>query len=237
MNTKNNRKPYTRENFIVISGTNKIDPNPDGATFHSVKTVFVHPKYLTAKDNRFHDVGLLELNNEIKLGRRAQLVQLARPTDRPATGADCTVTGYGTNPDHPKDAHSLYQVHLKVIAAEQCAEELADGTVEEVEQHNICAKAEGKNQCKGDSGGMDAQIRKTTFFIRKSFVGPLHDVSTNRQVGIVSYGARDCTADYPSIDCRVTDNLDYIEEIIKQTSGGESDIPPNGSSCTNPAHF
>lgn len=50
------------------------------------------------------------------------------------------------------------------------------------------------------------------------FVGPLHDASTNRQVGIVSYGGEDCTADFPSIDCRVTDNLDYIEKIIRQTN-------------------
>lgn len=49
-------------------------------------------------------------------------------------------------------------------------------------------------------------------------VGPLHDVSTNRQIGIVSHGAADCTSDSPSILTRVTDNYDYIDSIIGLTT-------------------
>lgn len=100
-------------------------------------------------------MGLLELNDHIKLDSRSQLVQLAHRSDRPAIGADCTITGYGINPDHPHDQHSLYQVHLNIITAKQCADELAQGTYDEVEKHNICAKAPNKNQCRGDSGGED----------------------------------------------------------------------------------
>ncbi|XP_037030355.1 trypsin-like [Bradysia coprophila] len=194
------REPYSAERFYVNVGTNRNDLK--GGTVHRVKTVFVHPKFRNGDENyRFHDIGLLQLKDDITLNDKSQLVKLARRGDKPKIGADCTITGYGKNPDHPGNKF-LYQVHLNVITAEQCVDELASGTVEEVEKHNICVKAEGKNQCRGDSGG------------------PVHDVSTNRQVGIVSYGAEDCTSDSPSVDTRVTDNLDYIEKVIRHTRGG-----------------
>ncbi len=71
-------------------------------------------------------------------------------------GADCIISGYGTNPDHPNNKD-------------------------------------------------------------------LYDASTNRQVGIVSYGDGDCTSATPCIDCKVTDNLDYIEKIITLTTMRQSD--------------
>lgn len=126
-------------------GTNYKDLT--GGTIHSVKTVFVHPKYKGGGDNHyFHDVGLLELTDYIVLNERSQLVNLAHKDDNPENGTDGTVTGYGDNPDHPNDRR-LYQVHLSVITGEQCVNELAGGTAEEVDEHQICAEAEGKNFC------------------------------------------------------------------------------------------
>lgn len=144
-------KPYSPESYFVNVGTNNNDLT--GGTLHYVKTVFVHPKYKGGGDNHFfHDVGLLELTNDIELNDRSQLVKLAHCSDRPFSGDDLTISGYGKNPDHPNDKR-LYQVHLKVITAQKCVDELAGGTVEEVDKHQICAAAKGKNQCKGDSGG------------------------------------------------------------------------------------
>lgn len=46
----------------------------------------------------------------------------------------------------------------------------------------------------------------------------MHDVSTNRQVGIVSIGPEeDCSSAKAGANTRVTDNLDFIEEIIRKT--------------------
>lgn len=146
------RIPYNARQFYVNVGTNR--KGPTGGTEHSVKTVFVHPKFRNGNATyRFHDVGLLELNDDIELNDRVQLVKLARPNDRPKVGADCFITGYGKNPDVPHSQY-LYQVHLNVITAEQCVDEVADGTIEEVNEHNICVRAPGKNQCRGDSGGI-----------------------------------------------------------------------------------
>lgn len=75
----------------------------------------------------------------------------------------------------------------------------------------------------------------------KNLLGPLHDVSTKRQVGIVSHGARDCASDSPSILTRVTDNLDYIEKIIRKTTRPNINPPatpstyrPNNHQPVNP---
>lgn len=164
-----NRQPYNAERFYVNVGTNRNDLT--GGTVHSVKNVFVHPKFKNGGQNYvFHDVGLLELTNDITLNDRAQLVELARPSDRPKIGAGCIITGYGKNPDHPHNKQ-LYQVHLNVITAEQCVKELATGTVEEVNKHNICAKGDDKNQCEGDSGGINGYdfLRPIIYFIKKKF--------------------------------------------------------------------
>ncbi len=151
------RQPYNASQFYVNVGTNRNDLT--GGTVHSVKTVFAHPKFKNGGASyRFHDVGLLELNKDIELNDRAQLVNLARYDDKPQIGDDCTITGYGKNPDVPHNKY-LYQVHLNVISSKECANEVADGTVKEVAKHNICVKAPGKNQCQGDSGGKSLEIK------------------------------------------------------------------------------
>lgn len=184
-------------------GVNTIEFMGEGS--HTVKNVYLHPKYMGGHDHHFfNDVALLELNDHIEINQRStKLVNLAQKNDRPKNGSDAIVSGWGTNPDHPNE-NRLYQVHLNIISAQTCHDELAGGTVEEIEKHQICAEAPGKNHCEGDSGG------------------PLLDVKTKRQIGIVSYGAQPCTLAKPSIYTRVTDNLDFINKIIRKTGGGNS---------------
>lgn len=192
-----------------------------GGTRHSVKTVFIHPKYRGGgKHNFFHDVGLLELKKNIDLGDRAQLVSIAEPDDRPKDGGDVTITGYGRNPDNPVNK-LLYQVQMNVITAERCVNEIAGGDVDKVDQHQICVEGDNKNQCPGDSGGRQMNSNLCLFCLPKNVPGPLHDLCTGRQVGIASYGGLNCTNPRPSVLARVTDNLDYINRIIKKTTRKE----------------
>lgn len=148
---KEQNRIYSASQISVLVGSNTKVTNT-GGTKHAVKRVFVHPKYRSGV-NFFHDVGLLELKTAVTLSNRVRLVNLAGRTERPATGADVFVSGYGTNPENPT-TKNLYQVHLNVIAAAQCSRELKSGTASENEQHFICAKAPNKNHCKGDSGGL-----------------------------------------------------------------------------------
>lgn len=51
--------------------------------------------------------------------------------------------------------------------------------------------------------------------------GPLHDLCTGRQIGIASYGSSNCTNPTPSVLARVSDNLQFINEIISKTTPSE----------------
>lgn len=93
----------------------------------------------------------------------------------------------------------MYQVQLTVITAESCHSQLNGDSVENIEQHEVCAEAYGKNTCQGDSGG------------------PIVDTVTGRQVATVSYGVSDCTRREPSVFTSVKDNLSFIKQVMKQT--------------------
>ncbi|KAJ6645600.1 Trypsin 3A1 [Pseudolycoriella hygida] len=190
---------YPAGNYYITVGANTNELS-DGV-LHYVKKVNVHPEYKGGHEHHFfHDVAVLELTEEIELNDKAQLTELAESGDKAPVGTPVVVKGWGVNPDHNNDNH-LYAVELDVISAKECIEKVAGGKVEDVEKHQICAFAPGKSHCEGDSGG------------------PLIDTKINRQVGIVSYGAVDCTLGKPDIYTRVTDVLDFINGIIEEASG------------------
>lgn len=170
-----------------------------GGRTHSVIKVFTHPKFIGGSNNYHHDVGLLQLSDNIYLDNSAYYTNLAHANDVIYPGTDGIVSGWGKNPDHPNDSDRLYQVHLTVISSTQCAREFGGDTSQEFGRHEVCAQAAGKNTCQGDSGG------------------PYMDTRTGRQIGIVSYGTKDCTLPYPSIFTQVQDNLDFINRVIMQT--------------------
>lgn len=92
----------------------------------------------------------------------------------------------------------MYQVHLQVVNPIQCA--LFFGVhPEKIDQHDICVNGGGRSACRGDSGG------------------PLVDTRTGRQIGIVSYGKPDCSVGFPSIYCKVQDNLEFINFVKNET--------------------
>ncbi|XP_037038696.1 trypsin 3A1-like [Bradysia coprophila] len=176
--------------FIYVGSSMK-----QGGDVHTVKNVHLHPKYQGPESHYFHDMALLELNEAISLDQNKAIVPIAQASDKTNPGEDVFVSGWGFNPDHPSD-NRLYQVHLTVKSAKACKDKVGGGTVKEIEEHNICAGGKNKAHCQGDSGG------------------PLIDSLTKRQVGIVSWGTRNCTNSLPRYYTKVTDNLDFIESVI-----------------------
>lgn len=168
---------------------------PQSSQFIFVKNVYPHPKYNGGANHFHHDVGILELNGEIPRTVNSQPVTLIHSQEDVPVGRDGYVSGWGTNPDNPNDSR-LYQVHLTVISAQSCHDQIGGDTVEERAQHEICGQADGKNFCEGDSGG------------------PFIDSVTGRQIGVVSYGVTDCTKPYPSIFASVKDNLKFIRNTM-----------------------
>lgn len=179
--------------------------NSGGRTYKATR-VFEHPQY--AANGRHHDVGIIQLSDQIQFDRNTQLTQLAKANDVIYIGADTVVNGWGRNPDHPDDKENLYQVHLRVVGPAVCARTFGV-PVAEVEKHNICVNGIRKSACQGDSGGA------------------LVDTRTGRQIGIVSYGAKDCSQGFPNVFSKVQDNLDFIDSVKGQTGNkdqsGEAD--------------
>lgn len=132
--------------FVYIGST--ITP---GGEMVTVKKIHVHPKYKGQKTHYYHDIAILELEDDITLDHTKAIGPIAKPTDKTKPGDDVFVSGWGTNPDHPGDSR-LYQVHLKVMSAQTCKDKVGGGEVSEIEEHNICAGAKKKAHCEGDSG-------------------------------------------------------------------------------------
>jgi hypothetical protein len=122
---------------------------PQGGNLNFVKTVYTHPKFNGGTNHFHHDVGLLELRNELVISAYQRMVTLVHSNDVTPVGRDGYTSGWGENPDHPNDS-SLYQVHLTVISAQSCHDQIGGDTVEEREQHEICGQAKGRNFCEGD---------------------------------------------------------------------------------------
>lgn len=176
-----------------------------------VEKVYANPKFDGKADNYHHDIGLLQLREDIEFNSKAQPVNLPDENYAPADGSDVILSGSGTNPDNHHDSKErLYQVELQVITAQECYKYHHTGhSVKELEDHEICAKGQGRKSGKGGDSG-----------------GPLIEKSTDKIVGLVSYGKPNA----PTVFCKITDNLDYINSIISVKSqplksGGEPVAP------------
>lgn len=136
---------YAADRCLVFAGATESH----AGEIHYVKKVHVHPKYKGGGDNHlFHDISMIELKDHLTLDSTKQTLTIAGKDDVVKTGDDVFVSGWGTNPEHPDDDR-LYQVHLKVISAQKCHDELTGGNVEEVEKHQICAYDKNKAHCHG----------------------------------------------------------------------------------------
>lgn len=68
-----------------------------GGRTHSVSRVFVHPNFVGASDNFHHDVGLLQLTDNIVMDNSASYTTLAHANDPIYAGDDGVVSGWGKN--------------------------------------------------------------------------------------------------------------------------------------------
>jgi Trypsin len=79
--------------FIRAGSTYK----KSGGTTYNVSNVYVHPKFSAGANRRHHDVGLLELTDNIKLSDSSKLVKLVHKGTDVKVGTDGIVSGWGKN--------------------------------------------------------------------------------------------------------------------------------------------
>lgn len=194
---------HPAKGFSVVVGATKRHEKGKGQKL-SVTGVYPHPDFKGEKDGYHHDVGILKLASKIVMGQNTELISLPQPHDTTPIGRKIITNGWGRNPQHPKDK-GLYRAEMKVSRYRECAKR-HNQTVEAMKQHEICAKAIQGKTCPGDSGG------------------PAIDTVTNNTIGLTSFGKGGCDVDHVVVFCKVTDNLDFINKIMDETSDkGSSD--------------
>lgn len=123
----------------------------------------------------------------------------------PANGGVVKTIGFGRVSENGAQSSVLREVSLNVVVQASCQQALSNDVVDAATM--ICAYADGRDSCKGDSGG------------------PLLS-SDGRVVGIVSWGIGCAQQNSPGVYARVSAALTFINAGICQLSS----IPP--ASCT-----
>lgn len=191
---------HNAEGFTVIVGATKKHDRKQGQHF-KVINVYPHPKFRGHKGHLYHDVGILRLDGTIMLGKKysTQIVQLPSQNEETPEGREIWVQGWGTNPQNRGDKR-LYQSTMTVASGEKCYRSY-DETLEEYNQHEVCAVPLDGKTCPGDSGT------------------PAIDAETHKVVGLDSFSTGGgCDTLHPITFVRIIDNLDFINEIMDNNS-------------------
>jgi len=184
---------------VVVGDHDMQDKNEGHESYHPVKTITIHPKYVGHKDWLEWDFAMLELAEEVNFVGVASPICLPSPLDTDfCSETEFTATGWGDD-GLEKKRWPLEEVSLtwfdnckNVRPCEGCGFD---------EESTICVKGkEGQGTCSGDSGGPLAW----------------YDAEMDRMklIGVTSYGPEKCGATKPVAFAKVTAALDWIEEIM-----------------------
>ncbi|XP_067003858.2 brachyurin [Anabrus simplex] len=183
-------EPYTT--FLVVLGASTVWFNESGVVQQATRSKVVHPDYNSQLYT--NDIALLRLLSIVSSNTYINAVRLpsASQAENSFEGSVVRISGWGSTEGGGSTSDYLNFADVTVISNEDCA--MWFGRF--VTSTNICTVGEdGKNPCSGDSGG------------------PLitHE-SDGRytQIGVVSFGSRQCTANIPVAYSRVTSFLSWI---------------------------
>ncbi|KAJ5379605.1 hypothetical protein N7509_012724 [Penicillium cosmopolitanum] len=146
-----------------------------------------------------NDIAVLRLQDNLEFGSNIAAVELpSSELDTSATGAKCSVTGWGTT-SHGGERlpANLLFAYLNIIDHESCVKAY-DSYHPKVNDMMVCAGVPGggKGACQEDTGG------------------PLVDQSSKKQVGIVSW-SRGCGQHaYPGVYTSTAAYAAWIQETI-----------------------
>ena len=208
----------TWSEFVYVGMTNIV--TPDQFQIIRIKQVYKHESYNPGTLN--NDIALLELSEDIDLvacndvETRCQIIALTNNTDSADLinpGAEVIISGWGQT--SPTDENSIPDVlQSATISTISCVLPGSYASTD-ITDNMFCAydasTAAIKDSCLGDSGG--PMVADTT--------------STNdgfTQVGIVSWGFECADANFPGVYTK----LGNYGCWIKDTSGGDVNVPNNG---------
>lgn len=193
---------------------NRWDSKDD---YDELRILEEYPHPLFDEDNLTYDFMLLKLDgsskkNPVKLNKKE-----LDPHDDPVL----TAVGFGlTDPDRSSSASIILQeVQLDYIPNEICetssnGEDSYDGYLN---NNMLCATAEEKDTCNGDSGG--------PLLLRHEENS--EDTDFDLLVGITSWGFACADPDFPGVYARVSNQIDILTDMICEIS----DSPPSDYNC------
>ncbi|GFT33793.1 clotting factor B [Trichonephila clavipes] len=177
-------------------------------TQHLIDEIIIHPQYIPRQ--HYNDIAVIRLKDSINFENNIQPICLPSAPDMrrmKLLGREVTVTGWGDQDFGGKRASILREVNVKVINISSC-----DKSYEEVRGSSlprgitrqfICAGVPegGKDACQRDSGGPLMLLENSAWIL----------------VGVVSFGFQCARAEYPGVYTRVTDYLDWLQEVVTET--------------------
>ncbi|KID82278.1 trypsin-like protease [Metarhizium guizhouense ARSEF 977] len=166
----------------------------------------IHPDY-TSGESPWNDIGILKLSDPIKESAIISYARLPVNGSDPAVNSIATTAGWGTQVAPflnlmfiPVDR--LSKVVISIRAREDCSNLNPRAGIDTM----ICAGGNGKNVCRGDSGG------------------PLIDQETGQLIGVSSFVIKDATGNNyylcnlsPSVYTRVSRYITFINENLGES--------------------
>ncbi|KAG5674607.1 hypothetical protein PVAND_004561 [Polypedilum vanderplanki] len=182
---------YTPSIYSVRAGSSMRE---SGGSIHDVSRIDIHPLW---NPNLYdYDAAILTLRNLIRYDASRQAIQLPFLNEVIFVGTDVATSGWGLTQNDNESRDNLRMVELKVVNQILCNNaHLKDGGVT---LRMVCAAADNKDSCNGDSGG------------------PLWNIRTRRLIGIVSFGQdTGCAINgIPGVYTRVAAIRPWIRTIV-----------------------
>ncbi|CAB1334495.1 unnamed protein product, partial [Coregonus sp. 'balchen'] len=199
----------------LIDGTKAKETDPDTVVMVAEK-IIIHPDYMKGiageeRTNYDNDIALIRMSSRVKLGPNVLPICLAEADGGFKEGQQGTVSGFGATENTFK---SRYLLHTAVGRYPQSMCEdtpvLSINKPMVFTENMFCAGGDGKDSCKGDSGG--------PFFLPKLGSGNKDNRGPYRLRGIVSWGAlcekeKDSKKGYYT---KVENYFDWIKKTIER---------------------
>ncbi|KAA0702248.1 Chymotrypsin-like protease CTRL-1 [Triplophysa tibetana] len=158
-----------------------------------ISKVIVHPSF--NKDKFNNDVALLRLSSPVQITSRVSPVKLVSSTTSISSGTLCVLIGWGRTATS-LSPRVLQETTLPIVSTSNCR--LYWGLTRKITDSMICAGGSGSSACQGDSGGPLLCDSKGVWY----------------QVGIVSWGAGDCSVNAPGVYSRVSYLRQWIDDTV-----------------------
>ena len=176
-----------------------------------ITDIYVHPNFTHGRNNIHNydnDIALLRLEQPVIWSRRVRPICLPRPQDYLKDPPSPRLFGYVSGWGYTSSTHDNLPEKLRIVSLGVNSNETCEDTEFDKEKMFCAGDADGKDACKGDSGGPFAiSLPTNEDEIKFRF----------KIMGIVSWARGNCgTHGVRGYYTRVTNYLDWIEKVMSK---------------------